>query len=77
MTKTDVEKLLAENKLLKVELQKLKSKSDFYTDPELFSNPDNNLTSVEDINKVTPKQGKYKHNSSIDFNSLKAYDLSK
>lgn len=38
----DVEKLIYENRVLKLELQKLKSKSDFFLDPKLFEGNSNN-----------------------------------
>ena len=72
MTKADVEMLINENKQLKIELQKLKSKSDFYTE---FSNVDNMVTEKEDNDgTLTPLKKRVK-NMSLDLNSVKSYDL--
>lgn len=49
----DVEKLIYENRVLKLELQKLKSKSDFFLDPKLFDGNSSN------INVTGTVQGNY------------------
>jgi regulator of replication initiation timing len=72
MTKKDVEKLITENKQLKIELQKLKSKSDFYTE---FSVNDNNITTDKDDQSIKVTPINRRKNMSIDLGSVKSYEI--
>jgi len=75
MTKSDVEMLINENKKLKLELQKLKSKSDFYTE---FSGDVNINTEKDDmtvnVGSTTPVKKRTK-NMSVDLGSVRSYDI--
>ncbi len=74
MTKKDVEELINENKQLKLELQKLKSKSDFYTDNQFSIDNITTEKTVDDALKITPQQKRFK-NMSIDLSTSKNYDI--
>jgi len=74
MTKSDIEMLINENKQLKLELQKLRSKSDFETE---FSGVDNSLTEKDELNHNsgdTPLNKRFKK-MSLDLDSAKSYNI--
>jgi len=75
MTKSDIEMLINENKMLKLELQKLRSKSEFETE---FSGVDNSVTEKSELNhnseKDTPMNKRFKK-MSIDLDSAKSYNI--
>ncbi len=66
MSSEEIEKLLYENRVLKLELQKLKSKSDFFIESKIFDGINNN---TEITGKITADYNKDKINENkIDTN---------
>ena len=66
----DIEKLIQENKILKLELQKLRSKSSFYINNNVISDKDISIASPNKKNNLSNDYN-FSENSSKNFDNLK------